>query len=151
MSISIEALRKLLARPSAEDTANALKAWRAQEGFSQTEAAIRLGVSVRTLQGWEIGRPMPYPTLLRSGVNIEARAAHPHTLAQSDFPRELAQFIDLIGGSVIDKVLNKVSTKLQALSPGVRSLYGDRFFFHEQFIRLGRVDIHRSAIAAPAR
>ena len=36
-----------------------LKEWRAQKGLSQTEAAIALGVPVRTLQGWEAGTRSP--------------------------------------------------------------------------------------------
>lgn len=64
VTISIEKMRELLALPPTENTARALKEWRAQEGLSQTEAAIRLGVPVRTPQGWELGRPMPYPRLL---------------------------------------------------------------------------------------
>ena len=36
-----------------------LKAWRDKKGFTQIEAAKRLGISVRTLQNWEIARNMP--------------------------------------------------------------------------------------------
>jgi len=36
-----------------------LKAWRERKGFTQTEAAKHLGISVRTLQNWEIERNMP--------------------------------------------------------------------------------------------
>ncbi len=36
-----------------------LKAWRDRKGFTQTEAAKHLGISVRTLQNWEIERNMP--------------------------------------------------------------------------------------------
>jgi transcriptional regulator with XRE-family HTH domain len=41
-----------------------LAAWRSEHGLSQSQAAAALGVSVRTLQGWELGRRMPYPKLL---------------------------------------------------------------------------------------
>jgi transcriptional regulator with XRE-family HTH domain len=36
-----------------------LKSWRDRKGFTQLEAAKRLGISVRTLQNWEIARNMP--------------------------------------------------------------------------------------------
>ncbi len=36
-----------------------LKAWRERKGFTQAEAAKHLGISVRTLQNWEIERNMP--------------------------------------------------------------------------------------------
>lgn len=36
-----------------------LKAWRERKGFTQSEAAKHLGISVRTLQNWEIERNMP--------------------------------------------------------------------------------------------
>jgi transcriptional regulator with XRE-family HTH domain len=36
-----------------------LKGWRDRKGFTQFEAAKRLGISVRTLQNWEIARNMP--------------------------------------------------------------------------------------------
>ena len=36
-----------------------LKAWRERKGFTQAEAAKHLGISVRTLQNWEIARNMP--------------------------------------------------------------------------------------------
>ena len=38
--------------------------WRAQARLSQSQAARELGVSLKTLQGWEQGRGMPYPRLL---------------------------------------------------------------------------------------
>jgi len=33
--------------------------WRKRKGFTQAEAAKHLGISVRTLQNWEIARNMP--------------------------------------------------------------------------------------------
>lgn len=38
---------------------NTLKAWRERKGFTQADAAKKLGLSVRTLQNWEIERNMP--------------------------------------------------------------------------------------------
>jgi len=36
-----------------------IQRWRAKNGFTQQGAAAHLGVSVRTLQNWEIARNMP--------------------------------------------------------------------------------------------
>ena len=33
--------------------------WRAKNGFTQQDAADHLGISIRTLQNWEIARNMP--------------------------------------------------------------------------------------------
>jgi hypothetical protein len=94
-----------------------------------------LGVSLRTLQGWEAGRPMPYPTLLQRPVDITVRSKDRSGLTQSQFPREFAAFIDFLGAADIDKALRKVHRKLNALSPSVHTLFGDRFYFHEQWDR----------------
>lgn len=42
-----------------ETFAKKLQAWRERRGFTQQEAAKNLGISVRTLQNWEIARNMP--------------------------------------------------------------------------------------------
>jgi DNA-binding transcriptional regulator YiaG len=47
--------------------------WRAQARLSQSQAADVLGVSVRTLQGWEAGRSMPYPRLLEVTIKVYQR------------------------------------------------------------------------------
>jgi transcriptional regulator with XRE-family HTH domain len=133
MTISLEELRRLLTQPPTEDVARVLKAWRAQEGLSQTEAAIRLGVSARTLQGWELGRPMPYPQLLQRAVGIRAHLTDRYGCEVSEFPREFAEFIGFIGGDHIDKAVRKVDRKIG--SPEARRLFGDRFYFHEQIVR----------------
>lgn len=39
--------------------AKELQAWRERRGFTQQDAAKNLGISVRTLQNWEIARNMP--------------------------------------------------------------------------------------------
>jgi DNA-binding transcriptional regulator YiaG len=64
----------LLAQPPTDDVAPMLKAWREHAQLSQTEAADRLGVSVRTLQGWEFGRPMANPRLLRVAIENNMQA-----------------------------------------------------------------------------
>ena len=38
---------------------NAVKDWRERKGLTQADAAKKLGISVRTLQNWEIARNMP--------------------------------------------------------------------------------------------
>jgi DNA-binding transcriptional regulator YiaG len=42
-----------------EKFAKTLKHWRDRKGFTQQDAAKSLGISVRTLQNWEIARYMP--------------------------------------------------------------------------------------------
>lgn len=39
--------------------AKKLQAWRERRSFTQHDAAKNLGISVRTLQNWEIARNMP--------------------------------------------------------------------------------------------
>ena len=45
-----------------------LKAWRERANLSQSVAAQMLGVSQKTYEGWEQGRPMPYPKLLALAI-----------------------------------------------------------------------------------
>lgn len=61
-------LQTLLAQPPTEHVAPLLRAWRDYEGLSQSIAAKCLYVSVRTLQGWELGRPMANPRLLQVAI-----------------------------------------------------------------------------------
>lgn len=135
MTISVEEVRRLLTQPLSDSTRTVLKEWRAQTGYSQVEAAISLGVPVRTLQGWELGRRMPYPALLQRAVSVRGRLADEYSVVQSDFPREFAEFIDFVGAQSLDKEIRKIENRLGALSPGVRTLYGDRYFFQEQCVR----------------
>jgi DNA-binding transcriptional regulator YiaG len=44
---------------SKDSFAQLLKAWRARMELTQADAAERLGVPLRTLQGWEIARVAP--------------------------------------------------------------------------------------------
>ena len=132
--VSVKKVRELITRPPSGNTAKTLKQWRAQLGYSQVEAAIRLGVPVRTLQGWELGRPMTYPALLYKAAGISPRRANPHFLVQSDFPQEFVEFIDFVGAQALDREIRKIEQKLNALSHA-RHLYGDRYFFQEQCVR----------------
>ena len=36
-----------------------IQRWRVKNGFTQQDAADHLGISIRTLQNWEIARNMP--------------------------------------------------------------------------------------------
>ena len=45
-----------------------LRTWRDKALLPQTSAAIMLGVSLKTYQGWEQGRAMPYPQLLALAI-----------------------------------------------------------------------------------
>jgi DNA-binding XRE family transcriptional regulator len=40
-----------------------MKEWRDERGYTQVAASERLGVNLRTLQGWEAGRFAPVPLL----------------------------------------------------------------------------------------
>lgn len=51
------------ANPS-QEVAEMLKAWRAAGNLSQSVAAQMLDVNLRTYEGWEAGRGMPYPRML---------------------------------------------------------------------------------------
>lgn len=48
-----------MAKMTRKKFANILKDYRDRRRFTQEEAAAKLGVSVRTLQNWEIARNMP--------------------------------------------------------------------------------------------
>lgn len=48
------------------ELAEQLYAWRKRKDFSQSEAALKLRVSVRTLQEWEQGRARPHGLALRT-------------------------------------------------------------------------------------
>jgi len=52
--------RHMRHRKSADEELSArLRAWREKNNFSQSEAALRLQISTRTLQEWEQGRAEP--------------------------------------------------------------------------------------------
>ena len=48
-----------MAKMTRKKFATTLKDYRERRRFTQEEAAAKLGVSVRTLQNWEIARHMP--------------------------------------------------------------------------------------------
>lgn len=52
-----------------------------------------------------------------------------------DLPSELASFVGFIGGEEIEIATSKVLRKLSTLSRAPRTLFGDRYFFHQQIIR----------------
>lgn len=65
-------------RPSNRKIADELKAWREFRGFSQAQAAENLGISVRSLQSWEICHYTPSATTwaLLSRLLAADREAH---------------------------------------------------------------------------
>ena len=51
--------KRALVRPDADDLAGRLYEWRRKNDFSQSEAALKLKISTRTLQEWEQNRARP--------------------------------------------------------------------------------------------
>ena len=47
-----------------------LTAWRRAQKLSQSQAALKLGVTIDTLQNWEQGRHIPRPFVLRVVLGI---------------------------------------------------------------------------------
>lgn len=45
-----------------------VKGWRDRAGLSQSQAARELDVSLKTLQGWEQGRPTRYARLIEMAI-----------------------------------------------------------------------------------
>jgi putative transcriptional regulator len=77
---------------------------RKQTGLSQSQFAALIGVSVRTLQGWEQGRkqpaqrrercwPLPAPTLRRSWPSRRNRPARSRPLRHSGAMRRLRRAV----------------------------------------------------------
>ncbi|KAF2991540.1 hypothetical protein OGR47_09490 [Methylocystis sp. MJC1] len=58
-----------------------------------------------------------------------------YALSQSEFPREVAEFITFVGAATLDKKTRKIEQRLQALKPTIRAIYGDRYFFQEECLR----------------
>jgi len=58
-----------------------LKHWRAHTRLSQSQAAELLDVNLRTFQGWEAGRDMPYPTILEFAVTRMELQIPKHSIA----------------------------------------------------------------------
>jgi len=55
------------------DVAPALRAWRKRQKLSQTQAALKLKISARTLQEWEQGRAVPHHLALAALRNAISR------------------------------------------------------------------------------
>jgi len=55
---------------TSHNVSDLLKRWRAQARprLLQEDAAKLLNIGLRTLQGWEAGRPMPYPDMLAARI-----------------------------------------------------------------------------------
>ena len=67
------------------------------------------------------------------GAQVEGRNTARFGLQQATFQTEFSAFVAFIGGTELDKVMRKVAQKLRPLGPQARSLYGDRYYFHQQF------------------
>jgi DNA-binding transcriptional regulator YiaG len=59
MFILNQRMGKRVPQKAKREFMDALKSWRARNGLSQSEAAERLGVPLKTLQNWEIARTKP--------------------------------------------------------------------------------------------
>ena len=57
--VSCQRMGVRVTKKSKTEFAKKLKNWRDREGMSQSQAAALLGVSVRSLQNWEIARTKP--------------------------------------------------------------------------------------------
>ena len=73
-------------------------------------------------------------------------------LQQATFQSEFAAFVAFIGGTDLDKVMRKIAQKLRPLGPQARSLYGDRYYFHQQFeaFTFGPVPFRLDTTSLPA-
>lgn len=78
---------------------------------------------------------MPYPNLVQQALLGTTRPKEQYSLGQSDFPKEFAEFIDFVGPSSLDKAVRRVERKLASLAASTRSIFGDRYYFHEQWVR----------------
>lgn len=58
------------------------------------------------------------------------------TFDSATFASEFAKFVNFLGAENLDSALAKVGQKLSQLPKSVRSLYGDRYFLHEQCVRI---------------
>jgi hypothetical protein len=58
------------------------------------------------------------------------------TLDSAMFASEFASFVNFLGAENLDNALARVGQKLSQLPKSARSLFGDRYFFHEQCIRI---------------
>src|ERR1700693_2723823 len=54
------------------------------------------------------------------------------TMSDTGFPVELARFVAFVGSRDLERAVTRVLKKLSDVSPSLRFLYGNRYFFHEQ-------------------
>jgi DNA-binding transcriptional regulator YiaG len=64
---------KRVTKKSKREFMDALKTWRSANGFSQSQAAERLGVPLKTLQNWEIARTKPQGFAATALLNMMAK------------------------------------------------------------------------------
>ena len=58
-----------------------------------------------------------------------------YVVQHSAFQDVFAKFVNFVGGDDIDRRITRVDHKLDAIAPLSRELYGDRYYFHNQFPR----------------
>lgn len=57
----------MVLRPG-RDMSLELKAWRATCGYSETDAAGRLGIDAATYRRWESGEPVQFPSMIEAAI-----------------------------------------------------------------------------------
>jgi hypothetical protein len=58
------------------------------------------------------------------------------TLRDTDFATEFAKFVSFVGGAQLHEAISRALSKLDRLSPSVRALYQQRYFFHEYCVTI---------------
>jgi DNA-binding XRE family transcriptional regulator len=88
-------LERLLQEPASDDVSDLLKLWRETQALTQTCAAEILGVAPRTLQGWELGRPMPFPRLLQGAIFSHTNSKSGRTIFLNNLPKKIGARIQI--------------------------------------------------------
>jgi hypothetical protein len=57
------------------------------------------------------------------------------TISSSEIAREFGSFAHFVGAEELNQALTRVARKFASLRPSIRTLFGDRYFFHEQCIQ----------------
>lgn len=88
-------LTKLLNEPATENVSELIKAWRDFYDLTQTCAADILGVGARTLQGWELGRSMPFPRMLQTAIFSYVNSKGIQVEFLNNLPKEIGSHIQI--------------------------------------------------------
>ena len=65
LAVALARMAVTVSQAEKDEFAAKVKAWREAKSLSQSEAAKKLGIPVKTLQNWEISRRKPNATLTR--------------------------------------------------------------------------------------